>query len=77
MLSFPLLDDIWREFGKERVNANTYSRAKRDYETKLKTEVHLLEQFKARPGLTESEAIKLFCEFLIREAVYLAQHDSV
>lgn len=75
MLPFPLLDDIWNEFGKERVDANTYSKAKRDYETKLQTETHLLEQFKARPGLTDAEAIKLFCEFLIREAVYLTQHD--
>lgn len=76
MLVFPSLDDIWQEFGKERVDENIYSRAKRDYETKLKTELHLLEQFKSRPGLTEPEATKLFCEFLIREAVYLAQHDS-
>jgi histone H3/H4 len=76
MLPFPTLDRIWEEFGKERVDANIYAKAKRDYETKLKTELHLLEQFKARPGLTEAEAIKLFCEFLIREAVYLAQHDS-
>lgn len=76
MLPFPTLDDIWAEFGRERVDANTYSRAKRDYETKLQTELHLLEQFKSRPGLTEAEATKLFCEFLIREAVFLAQHDS-
>lgn len=76
MQPFPTLDQIWDEFGKERLDANSYSRAKRDYETKLATESKLLEQFKSREGLTEADATRLFCEFLIREAIYLASHDG-
>ena len=48
MLTFPTLDDIWQEFGKERVDANIYAKAKRDYETKLKTELHLLDSVVTR-----------------------------
>lgn len=56
MLPFPTLYSIWEEFGKDRIDANTYSKAKRNYETKLLTETKLLEQFKSRGGLTEDEA---------------------
>lgn len=76
MLPFPPLNKILEDFGNEHMDANLYAKAKQDYETKLITENKLLEQFKARDGLTEAEAIKLFCEFLTREAVYLAQHEN-
>ena len=72
MLPFPTFDEIGQKFGQDRVDAHIYSTAKRYYERKQRTEIHLLEQFKARPGLTEAEATNLYCEFLVREAVHLA-----
>lgn len=76
MLPFPNYENILNEFGKNSVNPDRYVNAKKDYERKLQTEAALLAQFRGREGLTEEEAVTVFCEFLIREAVYIAQHDS-
>lgn len=76
MLPFPAIEAIRQEFGEEKVTEQVYADAKRDYEAKLVSETALFDQFQRR-GLTEEEATKLFCEFLIREAVFLALHDAV
>ena len=54
MLPFPDIEQIRSQFSDQLITDEIYFIAKTDYESKIKTETHLYEQFKKR-GLTEEE----------------------
>ncbi|PIR38518.1 MAG: hypothetical protein COV35_06235 [Alphaproteobacteria bacterium CG11_big_fil_rev_8_21_14_0_20_39_49] len=75
MLPFPDIEQIRSQFSDQLITDEVYFIAKTDYDSKIKTETHLYEQFKKR-GLTEEEVHITLSKFLVQETVFLALHTQ-
>jgi hypothetical protein len=76
MIPFPEYKEIQSRYNCGNIELRVYEAARDIYEIKRVSETALLAQFRARNGLTGNQAAKLFCDFLIREALFLAQDSA-